>query len=121
MTDSAAAGETSSWSEAASNVWGWDDAEWGWAFVPDDATVHLVEQLAAEFQPRADLETVTAIVLQARRELDVAERPAGQQAVEELARRRLHQASAAYSITAVAETGPGAGSSADVTVQFLAR
>lgn len=118
--DSAAAGPTSSWGEAASNAWGWGGAEWGWPVVPDDATVHLIEQLAAEFEGQVDLETVTAIVMQARRELDVTGRPASQEAIEERARRRLHQASEAYSITAVAETGPGAGSSAYFAIQFLA-
>ncbi len=45
--------------------------------------------------------------------------PALPEVVDELARQRLQDEAGSYAVTAVARTGPGAGSSAYVTIQLL--
>jgi 2-methylaconitate cis-trans-isomerase PrpF len=79
----------------------------------------LIERLSREFETRVDPETVTAIVLECRDDLDAAGQPASPEAVEQLARRRLHHAIGVYATTAVADTGAAAGSSAALIIQFL--
>jgi hypothetical protein len=61
---------------------------------------------------------IAAIVQQCFGDLDVTP-PTSLEAVEQLARRRLQDTTGAYTIAATARTGPGAGSSASVTIQLL--
>jgi hypothetical protein len=103
--------------EEAPSSWGWSSA-WGWAADEDDSEAGLIERLSAEFAPLANADTVTAIVQQCRREIDITQAPSPE-AVEQLARQRLQDTTGRYAITAVANTGPGAGSSAYVIIQLL--
>ena len=66
----------------------------------------------------ANADTVSAIVQQCRSELDAMPAPSPE-AVEQLARRRLQDITGRYAITGIANTGPGAGSSAYVIIQLL--
>jgi hypothetical protein len=71
------------------------------------------------FAPLVDTDTVTAVVRQSHGDLDDAAAPASPEAVEQLARRRLHEMTDGYAITAVANAGPAAGSSAYLSIRLL--
>lgn len=102
------------WAESA---WGWDAAgAWGWGDDADDSTSDLIRQLSADFAPLVSADAVRVIVEECRRELE-ATSAATPEALERLARQRLNDASGSYTITTVARTGPGAGSSAYLHIQ----
>jgi hypothetical protein len=103
--------------EDAPSSWGPSSA-WGWAAEEDDSEGRLIAGLSAEFARLVDADTVTAIVQQCRRKLEALPAPSPE-AVEQLARQRLQDITRRYAITAVAKTGPGAGSSAYVIIQPL--
>lgn len=99
-------------------AWGWDAGAWGWGTDGDDSADELIAQLAAEFAPLANVDTVTAIVQACRGELDATPSPSPE-AVEQLARQRLRDMTGRYVIGGAAKTGAGAGSSAYVILQVL--
>ena len=116
--------------EGEPGAWGWGTHAWGWGTAAgdssrdvareDDPTADLIERLSAAFAPLLDADTVITVVRQCRRDLDDAAQPASPEAVEQLARRRLYELTAAYAITARADTGPAAGSSAYLIIRSLA-
>jgi len=106
--------------KGAPSTWGWGTGVWGWGAGEDDPTGEVIERLSAEFAPLLDTDTVTAIVQQCRRDLNAAA-PAPPETVEELARRRLQDTTDTYAITAVADTGPAAGSFAYLIIRYLSQ
>lgn len=102
----------------APSPWGWGADAWGWGADDDDTAGDLIERLSADFASLVNPDLVIAIVQQCFRDLD-ATPPTSPEAVEQLARQRLREPTGAYAMSAVARTGPAAGSSAYLTIQLL--
>jgi hypothetical protein len=82
-----------------------------------DPLNRTIERLSAEFRPFVNPDEVTGVVAQCRRELNTAPRRARPELVEQLARRRLADATG-YSYTRAVDRGLFAGSSVRVVVRF---
>ena len=116
--------------EGEPGTWGWGTDAWGWGAADsdatrdvahdDDPTADVIQRLSAAFAPLLDADTVSDVVRQSRRDLHDSAPPASLEAIEKLARRRLYELTAAYAITASADTGPAAGSTAHLIIRSLA-
>ena len=104
--------------EDVPSAWGWGTSTWGWAAIDQKSAGELKERLSAEFERLVNADTVAEIVQQCRRDLR-ATPPPSVEAVEQLARQRLHDLTGTYEMSGVAGTGWAAGSSAYLLMQFL--